>query len=182
MNGVKRIAIVATFSLLVATGTTAQNAVTQWNSIAISEARSSAAPGSATPGGAGVYVAYVQLAVYNAVNAIDGRFEPYKYSLTAPAGASEDAAAIEAAYRTLRHLHRASSPVSPRRVHPLVERCAAGVGAQRSPDHKALDLACALEDRVELRVAVPLLDREVLDVAPATQGLDALFAGAHRGL
>src|SRR5256885_15952055 len=104
MNGVKRIAIVATFSLLIATGTTAQNAVTQWNSIAISEARSSAAPGSATPGGAGVYVAYVQLAVYNAVNAIDGRFEPYKYSLTAPAGASADAAAIEAAYRTLLHL------------------------------------------------------------------------------
>src|SRR5256885_3913414 len=101
MNGVKRIAIVATFSLLIATGTTAQNAVTQWNSIAISEARSSAAPGSATPGGAGVYVAYVQLAVYNAVTAIDGGFEPYKYSLTAPAGASADAAAIEAAYETL---------------------------------------------------------------------------------
>ena len=43
----------------------------------------------------------MQLAVYNAVNAIDGRFQPYKYSLIAPAGASEDAAAIEAAYRTL---------------------------------------------------------------------------------
>jgi len=104
MNGVKRIAIVATFSLLIATGATAQNAVTQWNSIAISEARSSTAPGSATPGGTGVYVAYMQLAVYNAVNAIDGRFEPYKYSLTAPAGASADAAAIEAAYRTLVYL------------------------------------------------------------------------------
>jgi len=42
--------------------------------------------------------------VYNAVNAIDGRFEPYKYSLTAPAGASADAATIEAAYRTLLYL------------------------------------------------------------------------------
>ncbi len=82
----------------------AENAVTHWNCIAISEARSSKAPGSATPGGTGVYVAYMQLAVYNAVNAIDGRFEPYKYSLTAPVGASADAAAIEAAYRTLVYL------------------------------------------------------------------------------
>jgi len=104
MNGLERIAAVATLSLLIATGATAQNAVTEWNSIAISEARSSMAPGSATPGGTGVYVAYMQLAVYNAVNAIDGRFEPYKYSLTAPAGASADAATIEAAYRTLLYL------------------------------------------------------------------------------
>ena len=104
MNGLERIAAVATLSLLIATGATAQNAVTEWNSIAISEARSSTAPGSATPGGTGVYVAYMQLAVYNAVNAIDGRFEPYKYSLTAPAGASADAATIEAAYRTLLYL------------------------------------------------------------------------------
>ncbi|MCU1296819.1 MAG: hypothetical protein JWO91_1097 [Acidobacteriaceae bacterium] len=102
MNGLKRLVAVAT--LLIAPGAIAQNAVTDWNSIAITAARSSTAPGSATAGGAGIYVAYMQLAVYNAVNAIDGRFEPYKYSLTAPAGASADAAAIEAAYRTLLYL------------------------------------------------------------------------------
>jgi hypothetical protein len=49
MNGVKRIAIVATFSLLIATGRTAQNAVTQWNSMAISEARSSATANAVWP-------------------------------------------------------------------------------------------------------------------------------------
>jgi PAP2 superfamily len=46
----------------------------------------------------------MQLAVYNAVNAIDGRFEPYKYSLSAPEGASAEAAAVEAAYRILLYL------------------------------------------------------------------------------
>src|SRR5262245_19446116 len=74
----------------------AQNAVTNWNNIAITAARASKAPGSATPGGASLYVAYMQLGVYNAVNAIDGGFEPYKYSINAPAGSSADAAAIQA--------------------------------------------------------------------------------------
>jgi hypothetical protein len=102
MNRLKYIAAVAT--LLFASGATAQNAVTDWNNIAITQAKLSTAPGSATPGGTGVYVAYVELAVYNAVNAINGGFEPYKYTVTAPAGASADAAAIEAAYRMLRYL------------------------------------------------------------------------------
>jgi hypothetical protein len=79
MRELRRLAVVLT--LLIVPRAAAQNAVTEWNSIAITEARKSNAPGSATPGGAGIYVAYMQLAVYNAVNAIDGRFEPYKYSL-----------------------------------------------------------------------------------------------------
>ena len=99
MKGLTR--IVAITVLTVATGAMAQNSVTDWNSIAITAARASKAPGSATPGGASVYVAYMQLAVYNAVNAIDRRFEPYKYRVAAPEGASADAAAVEAAYRTL---------------------------------------------------------------------------------
>jgi hypothetical protein len=102
MNGLKYLVAIAT--LLIAPAATAQNAVTDWNLTAITAARASTAPGSGTPGGAGIYVAYMQLAVYNAVNAIDGRFEPYKYSLTAPEGASAEAAAIEAAYRTLLYL------------------------------------------------------------------------------
>src|SRR5438874_3080117 len=108
MKGIKRIAAVATllvtFNLLAIPWATAQNAVTNWNNVAITAARASDPTrvlGPGTPGGASIYVAYMQLAVYNAVNAIDGRFEPYKYSLTAPAGSSADAAAIEAAYQTL---------------------------------------------------------------------------------
>src|SRR4051794_22213174 len=90
-----------------------------------------------------------------------------------------------------RSIERLPAPFAPRaarcsgsswRLHPLVERVRVGLGAERSADHESLDLTGALEDRVELRVAVPLLDGEVLDVAPATHRLDRLLARAHRDL
>ena len=97
--------LLALTSFLIPACATAQNAVTDWNSVAITAARASKiAPGSTAGSTTGIYIAYVELAVYNAVNAIDGRFEPYKYSLTAAPGASADAAAIEAAYRVLLYL------------------------------------------------------------------------------
>ena len=65
MSTLKHVAIVAV--VLAAMGAAAQNAVTDWNNIAITAAGASKAPGSATPGGMGVCVAYMQLAVYNAV-------------------------------------------------------------------------------------------------------------------
>ena len=95
------LAKIGTLVLTIVPFAIAQNAVTNWNNIAITAARASKAPGSATPGGASIYVAYMQLAVYNGVNAIDGRFEPYKYSLTPSPDSSADAAAIQAAYETL---------------------------------------------------------------------------------
>ncbi len=48
-----------------------------------------------------IYMAYVSAAVYDAVVAIEGGFEPYGPAINAPAGASLDAAVVEAAYRTL---------------------------------------------------------------------------------
>ena len=101
----KRLMVVSLPLLLaIPLAATAQNTVTAWNEIGMTAARASTAPGSATAGGTGIYIAYMQLAVYNAVNAIDGRFEPYKYTVDAPAGASADAAVIEASYRTLLYL------------------------------------------------------------------------------
>jgi hypothetical protein len=70
------------------------DSVTDWNAImqntvtgnALVQARSAA---------------IVQLAVFEAVNAITGDYEPYLGGISAPAGASADAAAIAAAHRTL---------------------------------------------------------------------------------
>lgn len=49
------------------------------------------------------YLAYVQLAVYDAVVAIEGGYEPYGPAIDAPDGASTDAAVVQAAYEVLVH-------------------------------------------------------------------------------
>jgi hypothetical protein len=54
-------------------------------------------------------IAIVQLAVFEAVNAVVGDYEPYLGTVSAPAGASVNAAAIEAAYRALLGLGVAGS-------------------------------------------------------------------------
>src|SRR4029079_18107058 len=73
------------------------NIVEQWNKIA-----------EDTVGGCGalqieafVYMAYSQAAVYDALVAIDGTYQPFGPAFAAPAGASRDAAVVEAAYETL---------------------------------------------------------------------------------
>src|SRR4051812_43875381 len=72
-------------------------------------------------------------------------------------------------------LTAAARRASPRRLHATVQRLGVRLGAQGPADDEALDLARAFEDRVELGVAVPLLDGEVLDVPPAAQRLDGLL-------
>jgi hypothetical protein len=62
-----------------------------------------------------IYMAYVSAAIYDAVVAIEGGFEPYGPAIDVPAGASVDAAVVEAAYRTLSAYFPPEScnPVSP---------------------------------------------------------------------
>lgn len=48
-----------------------------------------------------IYMAYTQTAVYDAVVAIDGTYAPLGPTIAAPAGASADAAVVEAAFETL---------------------------------------------------------------------------------
>src|SRR5258705_4355731 len=71
----------------------ASNPVVEWNQIALTTALT-------TPG-TQIYLTYVNLAIYNAVNAIDRRYEQYGPEFHGPGDASKDAAAISAAYQTL---------------------------------------------------------------------------------
>jgi hypothetical protein len=104
---VLRVVVIAVISLGVAVSAGAThdaaaalppgNTVVQWNKIA-----EDTVVGSGTFQSEGfIYMAYVSAAVYDAVVAVEGGFEPYGPAITAPAGASVDAAIIEAAYRTL---------------------------------------------------------------------------------
>ena len=55
-----------------------------------------------------IYLSYTQLAVYDAVVAIEGGYEPYGPAIDAPAGANPDAAVVQAAHDTLAHYFPAS--------------------------------------------------------------------------
>jgi membrane-associated phospholipid phosphatase len=71
--------------------------VLDWNEIAVN----TAVANGQNPFAQARYAAIVQLAVFEAVNAITGDYRPYLGSIVAPHGASTKAAAIEAAYRVL---------------------------------------------------------------------------------
>jgi hypothetical protein len=73
------------------------NTVQQWNKIA----EDTVVASGAFQGEGEVYMAYASTAVYDAVVAIEGGYEPYGPAISAPAGASVDCAVVEAAYRTL---------------------------------------------------------------------------------
>ena len=75
------------------------NTVAQWNKIA-----EDTVVGSGTFQSEGlIYMGYASTAVYNAVVAIEGGYEPLDSTITAPSGASVDCAVVEAAHRTLRY-------------------------------------------------------------------------------
>ena len=73
------------------------NTVQQWNTIT----ENTVVGSGAFQAEGFIYMAYVSAAVYDAVVSIEGGYEPYGSAITATSGASTDAAAVEAAYRTL---------------------------------------------------------------------------------
>ena len=73
------------------------DAVLDWNLIAVNTAIAN----GQSPFAQARSAAIVQLAVFEAVNAITGDYQPYLGSIVAPHGASADAAAIQAAYHVL---------------------------------------------------------------------------------
>ena len=74
---------------------TSDDVVLEWNDIAVS--RLPAGP----PFPTGRYMATIQLAVFEAVNATTGKYQPYLGTVSAPAGASPEAAAVTAAHGVL---------------------------------------------------------------------------------
>src|SRR3954447_13859143 len=73
------------------------NTIQQWNKIA----EDTVVASGAFQGEGEIYMSYASLAVDDAVVAIQGGSESYGPAIDAPAGASVDAAVVEAAYRTL---------------------------------------------------------------------------------
>src|SRR5262245_56700945 len=98
------VSIVA-ISVLLGADPARADAVTDWN--AIMQTTVSAPP--TTPFFQARWGALVQLAVFEAVNAVTGDYEPYLGTIAAPAWASPDAAAIAAALRTLLTLRPTSA-------------------------------------------------------------------------
>jgi hypothetical protein len=99
MKSVLRFLVTALAMVVFAsTGLQAQNVVIDWNNIAATTIVTNVKQSSAL---SGVWFAYVHLAVYDAVNAIDHRHQPYLFTTDASDGASKDAAAIAAAHRIL---------------------------------------------------------------------------------
>jgi hypothetical protein len=100
-----------------ATGAAHADAVLDWNEVALAEV---AASGQLPPDGART-LAMVHVAVFDAVNAIDRRFEPYALEQRAAGDASVDAAVASASYGVLLGLF-------PARQQTLAATYAAAVG------------------------------------------------------
>jgi len=73
------------------------DAVLDWNEIAVN----TAIKNLQNPFATARYQAIVQLAVFEAVNSVTGEYQSYLGTISAPAGASADAAAVQAAYHVL---------------------------------------------------------------------------------
>src|SRR5580704_3240390 len=84
--------------LVLASGLNAGNVVADWNTIGSTTV---IANGGKSPGASTVWLAYSSLAMYDAVNAITGEYEPFYYRIAAPSNASIDTAAAAAAHRIL---------------------------------------------------------------------------------
>src|SRR5215470_18832186 len=93
--------------LLAGTCLRAQNVVVQWNGIASTTIVTNGKEASVA---SGVWFAYVHLAVFDSVNAIDHRFQPYVFTANPPEGANMDAAAIAAAHSILVHYFPLQGP------------------------------------------------------------------------
>jgi len=97
----------ALVAMLLAPPVSRADAVTDWNEIMLTTFGSQTPP--VNPFAAGRFAAITQLAVFEAVNTIEGDYKPYLSTLTAIAGASPEAAAVAAAHDVLVHYFPANT-------------------------------------------------------------------------
>ena len=117
-------AVIALFLSLWA-GAASADVVTAWNDhlLAVTAAPSVNRPNPEI----GAASAYMHIAMYDAISSIDGNYRPFATHVAdAPAGASREAAAIEAAYRIVAYLYPAA--VISRTRHAIREFLRAGHG------------------------------------------------------
>src|SRR5215472_3520500 len=96
-KGTLKLLRVLMVSLLLASAVASADVALDWNAIAVD----TFVANKQNPFAQARYGAIVQVAVFEAVNAITGDYQPYLGTITAPTGASAEAAAIEAAYGVL---------------------------------------------------------------------------------
>jgi hypothetical protein len=107
-----RCAVIAMTLLGLCTGTAAAagDAVTYWNNVVVSATITGITPSRPNPETA-IAAAYMHIAIYDAIVSIDGGYTPFATHVpNAPAGASKDAAAAQAAYEILSVLYPATPP------------------------------------------------------------------------
>jgi len=96
-----RLGVLLMISLLLVPAAVVADVVTDWNEIAVA----TAAAGKHGASDASRTTALVHAAMFDAVNAIEGRYAAYKIKVSAPSGASGDAAAVAAAHAVLVRLY-----------------------------------------------------------------------------
>jgi hypothetical protein len=161
MNSIKKRLCnpIVTLCVLYGAGTAHADAVTDWN--AIMEATVAAPP--TNPFFQARWGAIVQLAVFEAVNAVVGDYEPYLGTITAPPWASPDAAAIAAAYRTLVTLRPGSA---------LALDAARAQSLAAIPDGPAKDAGIAVGEAAAASMLVLRANDGWNAVVPYTPGTD----------
>jgi hypothetical protein len=143
--------------VLFGAGAAHADAVTDWNAIM----QSTVAVAPSNPNLQTRWGAIVQLAVFEAVNAITGDYEPYLGTIDAPDGALPEAAAIAAAHRTLVTLR----PGSAATLDPLRAASLAAI-----PDGPAKDDGIAVGEAAAAAMLQLRADDGSDDIVPYTPG------------
>jgi hypothetical protein len=161
MNRARQLLPVVGVTLGLAFGSaSASNAVTDWHTNMESAV---VATGKKSPTVAFVYFAYADVAMYDAVNSIDRRFQPFAVQVYAPRSASRDAAASVAAHDVLVHYLPLQQPTLDLELQTSLNAIAAGqdktdginVGQAVAAQWLALRSGDGLEAPVTLTLPTP---------------------------